>query len=56
MALCWKSLTVARHVGQVYGLVGGVWEWLALRCWCENHSFKQEPQKVWRQSMRVRGR
>lgn len=46
------SRTGARHDGQVkgFGLEAEAWE----DCH-ENHSLRQEPQKVWRQSRRVRG-
>jgi hypothetical protein len=60
VALCLVSLTGALHDGQVYGVppagIGvafGVFRDEA--SWKENHSFRQEPQKVCRQSRSVRG-
>jgi hypothetical protein len=58
LASCRDSRTGARHDGQVYGVVpaGNGVEELRDAVSCQlNHSFKQEPQKVWRQSRRVRG-
>lgn len=49
------SRTHARHDGQVYGLDFGCEEERAAFACKPNHSFKQEPQKVWRQSRRVSG-
>jgi hypothetical protein len=46
--------TSARHEGHVYGFVLRRACTAAVACH-ENHSFKQEPQKVWRQSSRVKG-
>jgi hypothetical protein len=46
--------TWARHDGQVYGLVVRR-DWAAEVACHENHSFKQEPQKVCRQSSKVKG-
>jgi len=58
VALCFVSLTGALHEGHVYGVpVSGSGEGEA-RCelsWKLNHSFRQEPQKVCRQSRRVSG-
>jgi hypothetical protein len=58
VALCFVSRTGARHEGHVYGSpVSGSGEGEA-RCeesWKANHSLRQEPQKVCRQSRRVRG-
>lgn len=42
--------TEARHDGQVYG-----WRELAVEAWKANHSFRQAPQKVCRQSRSVSG-
>lgn len=50
VALGWVARTEARQEGQVYG-----WEVVALWACHENHSFKQAPQKVCRQSSRVSG-
>ena len=41
-----------RHVGQVYGLPR---EDEFCAAWTGNHSFKQQPQNVWRQSRSVSG-
>lgn len=46
--------TSARHDGQVYGLVVRRERAAEVACH-ENHSFKQDPQKVCRQSSRVKG-
>ena len=46
--------TSARHDGQVYGLVVRRDRAAEVACH-ENHSFKQDPQKVCRQSSRVKG-
>lgn len=46
--------TSARHDGQVYGCVVRR-AWTAEVACHENHSFKQEPQKVCRQSSSVKG-
>jgi hypothetical protein len=50
VALCFVPLTDARQAGHVYGC-----KLVARDAWERNHSFKQEPQKVCRQSRRVRG-
>jgi hypothetical protein len=42
--------TEARHEGHVYG-----WIEVAVEAWNWNHSLRQAPQKVCRQSRRVRG-
>jgi hypothetical protein len=42
--------TLARHEGHVYG-----WSEVAVEAWKANHSLRQAPQKVWRQSRRVSG-
>ena len=66
MAFFLVALTEALHDGQVKGDDddafpgggGGEREEGLLRdelSWKANHSFKQAPQKVWRQSSRVRG-
>ena len=66
MAFFLVALTEALHDGQVNGEDvdglpgggGGGREEGLLRdelSWKANHSFKQAPQKVWRQSRRVRG-
>jgi hypothetical protein len=52
MALGRVSRTEVRHDGQLNGF--GV-EGVALDPCKENHAFRQEPQKVWRQSRRLRG-
>lgn len=46
------SRTEARHDGQVNGLGFEVEAWETCH---ENHSLRQDPQKVWRQSRSVRG-
>lgn len=46
--------TSARHDGQVYGFVVRRERAAEVACH-ENHSFKQDPQKVCRQSSRVKG-
>ena len=58
MALRLVSRTGARHDGQVKTIasgVGGVGAFSTVEAWKWNHSFKQEPQKVCRQSSRVSG-
>lgn len=58
VALFLVSRTGARHDGHVYGVEPEGTESRLLReavSWNENHSFKHAPQKVWRQSRRVRG-
>lgn len=58
MALCLVSRTGARHDGQVKRTVsgvGGIGNLSIDAAWKLNHSFRQEPQKVCRQSSRVRG-
>jgi hypothetical protein len=56
VALCRASFTVALQVGQVYGLELEVdREEEAFLYWWPNHSFKQAPQNVCRQSISVRG-
>lgn len=50
VAFGFVPLTEVRHDGQVYG-----WMDVAVEAWNWNHSFKQAPQKVCRQSRRVRG-
>jgi hypothetical protein len=58
VALCFVSRTGVRHDGHVYGveLEGAELGLLREAVSChENHSFKQEPQKVWRQSRSVKG-
>lgn len=45
--------TVARHDGQVYGCK--FVELAVLVAWNVNHSFRQAPQNVWRQSRSVSG-
>jgi hypothetical protein len=42
--------TEARHEGQVYGCID-----VAVEAWKANHSFRQAPQKVCRQSSSVSG-
>jgi hypothetical protein len=42
--------TEARQEGQVYGCMH-----VAVDAWKANHSFRQAPQKVWRQSSSVSG-
>jgi hypothetical protein len=42
--------TEARQAGHVYG-----WMDVAVEAWKANHSFRQAPQKVCRQSSRVSG-
>ena len=42
--------TEARHEGHVYGCIE-----VAVEAWKANHSFRQAPQKVCRQSKRVSG-
>lgn len=58
VALFLVARTEARQDGQVKGfdpLMGGLGEFRLVFSWKENHSFKQAPQKVCRQSSRVRG-
>ena len=59
LASCLVSLTASRQLGQVYiglfGGGGGPGAVSARMAWEENHSFKHAPQKVCRQSRRVRG-
>ena len=58
VALCREPRTPARHEGHVnMGAPGGggvgAESWA--EAWKANQSFRQAPQKVWRQSRRVRG-
>ncbi len=56
--VCLVSLTGARQAGQVKTEepgAGGEGAFSAAVAWQLNHSFKQAPQKVWRQSNSVRG-
>ena len=47
VALCRVSLTMALHDGHVSAAVsGGSGDRSIVLAWKENHSFKQEPQKV----------
>jgi hypothetical protein len=58
VALCLVSRTGARHDGQVKTTasgVGGVGAFSTVAAWKWNHSFRQEPQNVCRQSSRVSG-
>jgi len=58
VALCLVSRTGARHDGHVKtgeSAGGGVAAFSAAAACQLNHSFTQAPQKVWRQSSRVRG-
>jgi hypothetical protein len=59
VALFFVARTVARHEGHVNGVLPAGGEELGdLRLevsWKANHSLRQAPQKVWRQSRRVRG-
>jgi len=50
VALGWVERTEARHEGHVYG-----WSEVAVEAWKANHSFRQAPQKVCRQSSSVSG-
>lgn len=58
VALCFVSRTDERHDGQVKmgeSGDGGVGDFSAVAAWKVNHSLRQAPQKVCRQSRRVSG-